>query len=1429
MIKKILFFSALLSSFYFSFGQCSYTGTPLSQVGIAVTFCIDNTNSQTSGTVNAGQYILVNVVSGFKYTFSVGNVFTGTSDSESLTILKASDNSLASAASFSAALNGTSVTWTATFSGQVKVLLSRNCTNDATAGGAIIAVLNTIGNNFDAQNVAGTNNWVGHVYNYLSGSSPGGIVSPTSLSTTTPFSAAEYVGYYTVPTEIFADNFGGSNACFPVQSNGQTLSAIYADQFAVRYRMKSTRAAGCYLVTIGGDDGVRLYVDGVLVASQWYDQGPTAYTNILVYLNGNSTLVLDFYENGGGNDISFSITPFSSSSNTISSSSSTVCSGNSPFLDGSGYFYNGGLVNPSVGFQWQFSSDNITFTDIAGATSEDYTPTAISTFVNSTAYYRRVVKAVSNGSGCSFTTSSVGVTTVAESSSGPCYPLATTIYNFCIDNNANSILSSTANAGSYANLNVVKGFTYTFSIGNVFAGFNENITILDSATNANVTPSSITSGASGVSVTWLSTLSGTIKILLTKDAFLSDGSTGGPISMVLNSVGNTQDSQTAFGTNQWVGHVYNWSTGAPPGGNVSPAAIANGTPFSDAEYVGYYNVPTQNFSEGFGGNTNCFPVLSNGVVRTNIYTERFAVRYRMKSTLSGCFLASFDGDDGIRIYVDGVLIFSEWKDQAPTNYGNILLTLNGNSDIVVEFYENGGQNIVNFSLTPFAATSNTIAGASSYDFCTGVGSGVLDGSGYSYTGGTVNPTIFYQWQSSTDGTTFTDISGATTEDYTPPVQNTTTTNIVIYYRRKVTAAIPSSCVFFSSAIKITTSPLTVLSNPIVTGSSSVCPTSKQVYSCAAVVNASTYNWVVPAGWIIVSGAGTTSITTTSGTSAQSGTITVTATNGCGTSGTVSYPVSITQPVIWDGSSFSSLPNAINQPLIFNGNYTSPSNTTLAACDCTVNGTAVVTITSGSTMTLQNDLKVNAAATMTFENTAPLVQQNDVVNIGIVKVNRNSSALMRLDYTLWSSPVDGQNLLSFSPLTTNTGPSNIRFYTYNANLNQYDKVGSAGATKFNAGTGYLIRMPNTHPTTPTVWNAVFTGTPNNGLVTVPITYVTNLKLFNVVGNPYPSPISLSSFVAANSANINGTLRFWRKTNSNTSNTGYSTWNGGIFTAGPQFNTSIDPGGVLQTGQGFMVEAKPGATALIFNNSMRLLNTANQFFKSSAPSKTDANTTALDFVWINLLGTIDQRSQMAFGYRAQATNDVDAFDATRFNDSQIAISSIINYKEYTIESRSTLLDGKQDVVPLQVRIPAAGIFTIEMDHVTGFFANESSKVYLKDKANSLIIDLKQSGYSFAAEAGNINSRFELWISKNETEKIVNENKSFAIYKDKNEFVLNSGLTAMANIKVYDLVGRLLFEKNNINTSEIRFVAGNSNEVLIIKTVLITGEEIVKKVMN
>ncbi len=1423
MKSNYFLFLFVLFTFVGSFGQCAFTGLASPQVGTVNIFCVDNGNTITTPTVNAGKYVLVNVIQGFNYTFSVGNVFTAGSDNENITLFNAANANLG-AAGFSSAATGTSLTWTATLSGTIKVQLSHGaCLNDNATGGALTLTLNTVGNTFDSQATFGTDQWIGHVYNFTGGIPPGG-ASPAAPATTTPFSNAQYVGYYPVTTETINEGFGGSNACFPLLSNGIANTNIYTEQYAVRYRMRSTKT-GCYLVTIAGDDGVRLYVDGVLVANQWQDQGTTTYSNILVYLNGSSNLILDYYENGGGNQVNFSLTPFLASSNTFTANSTSVCSGIAPVFDGSNYSYNGGTINPTISFQWQVSSDNAIFTDIAGATLEDYTPPAISTFVNITKYYRRVVKAVSNAGSCTFNSPSIGVTTNAESVSGPCFPLSAAVNTFCIDN-TNTIVTPTVNAGSYVNLNVVKGFTYTFSVGDVFSGANENITILDSSTNSNVTPSSITSGATGVSVTWVSSLSGAVKLVLTKGAFISDGSTGGPMTLVLNSVGNTQDSQTAFGTDNWVGHVYNWTGGAPPGGNASPNPIAFGTPFSNAEYVGYYNVPTQNFNEGFGGNNVCFPVLTNGVNRTNVYTDKFAVRYRMRTTLSGCFLASFDGDDGVRIYVDGVLVFSEWKEQSPTNYGNILLTLTGNNDIVIDYYENGGQNVVNFSMVPFAATTNTIAGPANISVCTGNSPGVLDGSSYTYTGGTVNPTILYQWQSSPDGVTFTDISGATLEDYTPPTQTTTTTNIVIYYRRKVTAAIPSSCVFFSDPVKITTSPVSVLANPTVSGPNSICPTSKQVYSCTAVTNASNYNWVVPTGWILVSGAGTTSITVTSGTSAQSGNVTVTATNGCGTSGTVSYAVAITSAVTWNGVSFSASPNNINRPIIFNGNYTSPANTTIAACDCTVNGSSIVTITSGSTMTLQNDIKVNAAATMTFANNAPLVQQNDVPNTGNIRVQRNSSALMRLDYTLWSSPVIPQNILAFSPLTYNVGPSNIRFYTYNTTANFYSTI-NPGTTNFAYGKGYLIRMPDNHPTTPTVWNGQFTGVPNNGTNTTPISYVSATQKYNTVGNPYASPISMSSFVTANSANITGTLRFWRKTNSVTTNTGYSTWNGGIFVAGPNFSASSDPLGIIQTGQGFMVEAKPSATSVRFDNTMRVANTANQFFKTSNANVVDE----VNFMWLNLIGDNEQFSQIALGYRSNASDNVDEFDAVRI-DGQTTLSSLINSStsDYVIQSRAVPFNSN-DSVPLSIKISTPGNYSIILDHTSGLF-NGIQDVYLKDNLTNVVTNLTTSNsYNFTSNSGVTSNRFEIIYQNSILSNSSNEfnTNGIIVYKNNSDIVVNSVNTEIENIKVFDITGRLLFNKSNVNKLEYRFNLGATNEVVIVKTTLVDGKVITKKIIN
>lgn len=374
-------------------------------------------------------------------------------------------------------------------------------------------------------------------------------------------------------------------------------------------------------------------------------------------------------------------------------------------------------------------------------------------------------------------------------------------YRFCVDN-PNTIPTAVVNSGQYVVLDVIKGFNYTFAVGNAFSG-NEILTLINDA-DTNNTAIVTNSGPTGTSIdNWISPLSGRIKIKLSMDN-CTTGSTGLALTLTLNSLGNTQDSQAAFGTDSWVAHVYNWTGSVPPADAFNPA-----------NYVGYFKNPTENINEGFGADTACFPVLSNEVNRVNIYTETFAVRYRMRSSKSGYYFLNVRGDDGVRIFVDGALVFNEWKEQPPTSYCNTLIYLNGNSEIVVEYYENLGQNELTVDLTPFAngTVVNTIDGSAVVNVCTGVSPGTLMGNDLLSGCGTATlPRVSYQWQVSTDGTTFTDIAAATSKDYIVPAQSPTT-NISRYYRRlvKQTANPAAQPGFPSNVIQVNTNVNTYVS------------------------------------------------------------------------------------------------------------------------------------------------------------------------------------------------------------------------------------------------------------------------------------------------------------------------------------------------------------------------------------------------------------------------------------------------------------------------------------------------------------------------------------------------------------------------------------------------------------------------------------------
>ena len=433
-MKKSLFFTIVLLLLHsVFFGQCPYTGTPLTQAGI-ITFCIDNTNTQTVNT-NAGQYVLVNVIQGYNYTFSVPNI-SGFAGNENLTIYDALNTSTSLANS--TGVSGTSITWTATLSGQIKIILSKGaCVNDSTAGGAMTLKLNTIGDTStyvsDLDTAAGTNSWVGHVYNTAGGGTP------------EPFTSANYAGYYLESTPAFSQAFGSNTSCFAVNSNGVARASIYTEGFAVRYKMTNTAMTGCYMIKVNGDDGVRLSINGTSVFNAWREQAPTIYDNVLVNLSSGDQLVLDYYENGGQNTVSISFTPFSSATNTITPVATTVCSGGATqLLTGSAYPITATQISgTNIAYQWQKgSAAGGPFTDISGATAQNYTPPAISTSTPQTDYYVRVVKPTS-----SLTTSCSTSNTAAITTTGVLATVGTT-QNNCISLISGSLGGNVPAAGS---------------------------------------------------------------------------------------------------------------------------------------------------------------------------------------------------------------------------------------------------------------------------------------------------------------------------------------------------------------------------------------------------------------------------------------------------------------------------------------------------------------------------------------------------------------------------------------------------------------------------------------------------------------------------------------------------------------------------------------------------------------------------------------------------------------------------------------------------------------------------------------------------------------------------------------------------------------------------------------------------------------------
>jgi hypothetical protein len=594
----------------------------------------------------------------------------------------------------------------------------------------------------------------------------------------------------------------------------------------------------------------------------------------------------------------------------------------------------------------------------------------------------------------------------------------------------------------------------------------------------------------------------------------------------------------------------------------------------------------------------------------------------------------------------------------------------------------------------------------------------------------------------------------------------------------------------------------------------------------------TYSW---------SPSGATTATAT-GLSAGNHTVTITDANNCSIQKlfTITSGADCSIATTWNGTSWSNgIPTCNAYTATISGNFNAASNGEITACSLVVNSGSV-TVPAGYDFNIKGKVTVSGGS-LTFEQNSNLLQSDNIANSGTIVYKRNSSSLYGLDYTLWSSPVSGtQTLKAFSPQTLDA-----RFYVYNTALNAYSNYLSASgifganpnATSFTTAKGYLIRMPDgSNLNTPSVFNGTFVGTPNNGNISISLN--TQGNRYNAVGNPYPSAINVSNFITANQASLaDGTLYFWRKRNASTGTTyatvtlaGYvaGTAEGGDTSAGA-FNAGQESNWVINSGQGFIVKAASTANSLNFSNSMRRGVNNGQFFRTGNQDNVTQSEGDASKLWLNITNQNNDFGQTAIAYISSATSGIDyGYDGILLNDGAVSIYSLAEGSKLAIQAREQFAD--QDEVQLGYATGLAGNYTISLGQKTGVFDN-GQHIYIKDNLLGALHNISTNGgYHFTTAAGIFENRFQVVYSSTlGTGSNEWNDNNISILKSNQGIVVRSTIKEIKDVLIFDIQGRKIYEKKDINHNYSEITLNLPKQLLIVKVLTQEGNSAVKKIIN
>lgn len=565
-----------------------------------------------------------------------------------------------------------------------------------------------------------------------------------------------------------------------------------------------------------------------------------------------------------------------------------------------------------------------------------------------------------------------------------------------------------------------------------------------------------------------------------------------------------------------------------------------------------------------------------------------------------------------------------------------------------------------------------------------------------------------------------------------------------------------------------------------------------------------------------------------------------------------------QTTTWNGTTWSNGNPNSTLDVVINGNYTVGVDTPSTELNCntlTINSgvnfivstnfyidiwggdfinNGNVTFQSTTDVIMRNGVIVNNSgpSNFIFQDGSALIQTTNTLQTTPVTFQRTTKPVKVFEYTYWGTPVTSTTLNTLPPSTT----SNTSFsYNFPTPLPLNGWVQENLSNNMVVGKGYAVRGPWCSPypscfisSPQNQYTMNFVGIPNNGNISFTSTSSNRIHL---VSNPYPSTINAVDFMLDNTGG--GTrvqiLYFWTHNtilssaipgnwvfNYTQDDYAVITRSGGTFIASSApspindstVNNNSIPSGNVASGQGFFVRMRDnGSKTFNFRNSQRgflPFSPNTQFYREIQQTSPSSK------LWLYLSDNEYLHRNMLVSYIDGATNEYDdGFEAEVFQNSQACIYSILNEDKLVIQGRENLI-SKSEKVEIGYKTFKPGEYTIGIHKKEGYFNTHS--VILYDKLLGKYQNIKQSPYKFSTDSGEFNNRFE--ITYIEDVKLVSETK---IYTENDDLVIENPIGNIDEVKVYDVLGRLLYQNSNIGNN-ITYIIGLPNKIPLIVNVTI-----------